>query len=444
MSEAATASPALSSPHAGEKRQRFGPSNQIGAAGLDQHVGRRKKVALLLGYVGTEFCGSQIQTEEYRTIDSVLFDALCASGLVDRAIDDKISKIQYSRCSRTDKGVSAARYIAGMQLRIPPSPSIPERLNEHLPADIRCFGCCQVTGGFHAQKACDERTYSYLMPAAALRPVVSQDIAAEAAAMQTPERRQELGLSDDADFHPELLTVQFRTEAEAEAWSFTEEDRVKLEGILGLFVGSHRFHNYTIRVPAHKAEARRVVREWTVSSAVEYEGVPFVMLRVRGVSFLQFHIRRMVGMAIAVATGRAPPCAIPASLQSRADFPCPTAPPTGLFLQRPDFIIYREKFPNHDDLRFADADAAVEEFVTTAIVPDIVRRELQEASMSTWLETDLATATSLRSFHAEAAAFFEHKEHLRRAREEATVQLPSLPTVCAVPEAGAAGDSKSL
>lgn len=40
----------------------------------------------------------------------------------------------------------------------------PEKLNSHLPNDIRVLGIRRATPSFHAQKKCDARTYSYTLP----------------------------------------------------------------------------------------------------------------------------------------------------------------------------------------------------------------------------------------------------------------------------------------
>jgi tRNA pseudouridine38-40 synthase len=39
-----------------------------------------------------------------------------------------------------------------------------EKLNEHLPKDIRVLAFRRTTPTFHSQKSCDSRTYSYTLP----------------------------------------------------------------------------------------------------------------------------------------------------------------------------------------------------------------------------------------------------------------------------------------
>ena len=84
----------------------------------------KRKVGLHLGYVGTDYSGNLFRTsvqdhlrsercaglqfsslEHVKTIESVLLAALRASGCVTESNAVSLSKINWSRSSRTDKGV---------------------------------------------------------------------------------------------------------------------------------------------------------------------------------------------------------------------------------------------------------------------------------------------------------------------------------------------------
>ena len=43
-------------------------------------------------------------------------------------------------------------------------PDAVDKINEHLPRDIRVFGYQRVTGSFNAKDQCDARTYEYILP----------------------------------------------------------------------------------------------------------------------------------------------------------------------------------------------------------------------------------------------------------------------------------------
>ena len=60
------------------------------------------------------------------------------------------------RAARTDKGVSAVGQVVSLKMQIG-QPDIVERINAHLPDQIRVFGFTRVTGGFDARHMCDQR-----------------------------------------------------------------------------------------------------------------------------------------------------------------------------------------------------------------------------------------------------------------------------------------------
>ena len=87
------------------------------------------------------------------------------------------------------------------------NPSV-EKINEHFPSDIRLLGIKRTTKGFDAQKACEARSYCYIMPTFAL---------CHYERLAEPKRHYRV----DAD------TLQLANE------------------VFQKFKGTHRFHNYT-------------------------------------------------------------------------------------------------------------------------------------------------------------------------------------------------------
>lgn len=67
----------------------------------------KTKVALFMGYNGDGYRGMQYQNN-FKTVESTLFDALCKSGAVSVDNSTDISKVGFMRACRTDKGVHAA------------------------------------------------------------------------------------------------------------------------------------------------------------------------------------------------------------------------------------------------------------------------------------------------------------------------------------------------
>lgn len=119
---------------------------------------RKDKVALLVGFNGTGYQGMQMYVRdisEYRilfthvchifrnpgvkSIEEDLFAALCKAGAVSRANSESPKKVQLIRAARTDKGVHAACNVVSLKM-ITEDPNIVERINAHLPAQIRVWG----------------------------------------------------------------------------------------------------------------------------------------------------------------------------------------------------------------------------------------------------------------------------------------------------------------
>ncbi|XP_057519371.1 uncharacterized protein LOC130800046 isoform X2 [Amaranthus tricolor] len=134
----------------------------------------KRYVALKVMYFGQRFYGFASEAQMEPTVESELFRAFEKTRLL---IGDRKSS-QYSRCGRTDKGVSAAGQVIALYLR---SNLIAETssagvifegryeeeidyvriLNKVLPKDIRIIGWSPVPMTFHARFGCVSREYKY-------------------------------------------------------------------------------------------------------------------------------------------------------------------------------------------------------------------------------------------------------------------------------------------
>lgn len=148
---------------------------------------RQRKVALQLQYEGGNYFGfaAQAQGECDETVEKQLFAALRKVCL----IEDRQTS-EYSRCGRTDRGVSALGQVVALKLRsafpkdlpleeIPVHPCDPcihppegsrrskemqelnycQLLNRVLPRDIRVLGWSEVSEQFSARFSSTHRTY---------------------------------------------------------------------------------------------------------------------------------------------------------------------------------------------------------------------------------------------------------------------------------------------
>ncbi|CAG9463022.1 unnamed protein product [Pedinophyceae sp. YPF-701] len=179
---------------------------------------RTRMVALEIAYVGWDYHGYASQATVPNTVEGRLFEAMCRTKLIPPGLDPHAS-LNYSRCGRTDIGVSAASQIVAIRLRskapalpapdatmadpaqphptagghrgdpppLPPAEEIDYTavLNRALPADIQILGWADVPADFSARFNCTAREYRYYLPPPA--DGASRDLAAmrtAAAALQ--------------------------------------------------------------------------------------------------------------------------------------------------------------------------------------------------------------------------------------------------------------------
>ena len=134
-----------------------------------------KKCAAMLSFSGKKYHGMQRnQAGELKTIESEFLYALAKSGQIDPTWENKPQKAFFTRASRTDKviklpsilylffltnfivkGVSAARMVCSLKM-LQEKDSI-EKVNEHLPPDIRLQAVVRVGKNFNCQKQADAR-----------------------------------------------------------------------------------------------------------------------------------------------------------------------------------------------------------------------------------------------------------------------------------------------
>ncbi|XP_071498779.1 tRNA pseudouridine(38/39) synthase-like [Diadema antillarum] len=142
-----------------------------------------RHVALRISYLGWDFHGYVVQEDSENTVEHHLFEALTKTKLVESR-----STSNYSRCGRTDVGVSAFGQVIAIDLRTnllegqgviqraggtarqrngtkTEEINYPQVLNRVLPSEIRVLAWAPVEPGFHARFDTLSRTYKYFFPA---------------------------------------------------------------------------------------------------------------------------------------------------------------------------------------------------------------------------------------------------------------------------------------
>ena len=115
---------------------------------------------LTLRYVGTAYCGWQVQNNA-RSVQQTVQDAMESLLGV---------RPRLTGCSRTDAGVHAREFCAHFDAALPmPADRLPLALNTRLPDDVAALSCREVADDFHARYACEGKTYCYQILCSRLR-----------------------------------------------------------------------------------------------------------------------------------------------------------------------------------------------------------------------------------------------------------------------------------
>ncbi|KAF2075790.1 hypothetical protein CYY_002923 [Polysphondylium violaceum] len=331
---------------------------------------RKKKVVILLGYSGTKYKGMQ-KNPGLRTIEDALEKALFKAGGISPDNMYFQQKVDWVRCARTDKGVSAVRNVVSLKMEMGPPTfdEMKDALNTHLPKDIKVFAVKRVNNSFHAKNAVDARSYIYITPTSLFEPVFSE------------KRKQ-----DPA----------------AEPWKFTALTLERLNKMLSFFLGNHRYHNYTSRKDSNDVSVFRNIFSFSSSEPFVLEGVEMVALNVVGASFMLHQIRKMVGSIMSmmrkgifedsesdtVAYDNIKVYIEATFLHCHLNLPM--APGAGLLLDRCIFDRWEIKNSQaHGDLKFTDKFDEIEQFKNQVIFKEIASFEAQKKEFTRWVVKNL-------------------------------------------------------
>lgn len=312
----------------------------------------KKKVVLLMAYSGKGYYGMQRNpgNSQFRTIEDDLVAALIKSGCIPENHGDEMKKMSFQRCARTDKGVSAAGQVVSLKVRL--IDDIIEKINEHLPPQIKVLGLKRVTQGFNSKNNCDARTYSYMLPTVAFSP-------------------KDYDTGNIAAFRLEPETLQ------------------KVNRLFALYKGTHNFHNFTSQKAPSDPSARRYITEMSCGEPFSRRNYEFAVITVRGQSFMLHQIRKMIGLVIAVVKGYAKEEVMERSWgHEKVDVP--KAPGLGLILERVHFDRYNKRFGGdglHEKLEWDREEEEIKAFKEAHIYPTIIETECEEGSMVSWMAT---------------------------------------------------------
>ncbi|XP_029038272.1 tRNA pseudouridine synthase A [Osmia bicornis bicornis] len=366
--------------HQSNKRQVIGEHNEVATKAQKveetedavQRV-KRKNFVILLGYLGKNYLGMQINRGT-KTIEESLLTALLEANFITKPQFEDIRELRFQRAARTDKGVSAVRQIVSLKL---PHDVNKEDINKHLPKDIRVFGIKRVTKGFNSKNQCDARTYRYVLPTFALAPENPDFLKlGEDEVLDEDIRRQQLSTINGEPYNAFRLSAKMLDD---------------LNETLKLLEGTHNFHNFTSRIKPLDPRARRYIIYFRCIETFIANDIEFAVLEIKGQSFMLHQIRKMVTIAIGISRKILTNDILKEAF-SVEKICVPVAPGLGLSLHFVHYKYYDQRYGKdgiHETLDWNEYDEEIEKFYREYILKSIIDTEITENVMLNWLASFL-------------------------------------------------------
>jgi tRNA pseudouridine38-40 synthase len=246
----------------------------------------KQRVALLVSYEGTDFCGWQIQRGSGEP---------SIQGELERAAEEIWGeRVNITGSGRTDSGVHAMGQVAHGDFAVNiPAPKVREALNSRLPGTIRILKSRAVPKDFHSRFSALRREYSYHIYAGSLPPAPMRNYCHHV----------------------------------KKSYSLSE-----LNGLTSPLRGIHDFTTFSAAGDQSKSKIREIYR-----AGFHREG-PCLVFRIGGNAFLWRMVRSLAGTLLQVAREGGGPAEMERRLLSKNRSEAgPTAPARGLFLERIDY-----------------------------------------------------------------------------------------------------------
>lgn len=351
---------------------------------IDKKV-KRRKVVLLLSYSGWGYFGMQ-RNPDTKTIEGDLLLALKNAGVITDEQYDKPQLMLFQRAARTDKGVSAVRQVVSLKL---PEETDINAINKNLPPQIRVVSMKRTTKGFNSKVNCDARTYSYVLPTLAFMPPGGE-------------------LEDSFRISKEIIE--------------------RVNQVLKNYVGTHNFHNFTLKKGFKDASAKRFMHSFTCGEPFVRDNKEYIILTVKGQSFMQHHIRKMIGLAIAILRGYTVEGTIQKAFCSDP-IDIPKAPGLGLMLEEVHYEAYNRRYGSdgvHEKLDWSKHEEFINDFKEKFILQNILKTEEEEKSMLSWMATLSGHSYSLREDRPPTCIQVPDKSSVQAENEESPTEQESI------------------
>ena len=157
-----------------------------------------------------------------------------------------------------------------------------------------------------------------------------------------------------------------------------DTDRVaRIRSHTSRYIGTHRFHNYTIDKTITDPSSMRIIKAFSVDDQpIVVNGIEWLSFKIWGQSFMLHQIRKMISMiALLVRCGCHEGRIQDTYMKDRISIP--KAPGLGLLLERPVFEVYNEKLEGfgYNRIDFSKYEKEMEEFKQREIYKRIFREE---------------------------------------------------------------------
>ena len=359
----------------------------------------KKKVTMLIGYLGTNYGGFQMN-EGVRTVQATLELALYRHHYISPSNFGVPQKYSWSTSGRTDKGVHAAAQVVSFKMELLPTEEwsnndckpqqhIIDTINSALPSDIRVFDLQRTSRGFSAKLQRDYVQYRYLIPSIWCHPnihdIFHQHIVTSPVPNECPPPTPTNDTTHQTDETPvpslpanptnQTNAPWFISKAEVRHiyddisnYRSTTAQRELLQQTVRQYIGTHSFHHFTKRCRSTEARSSRYIMDFivddepivlttTTADGTRYEQ-EWIPTRIIGQSFLLNQIRKMVWLAVEITRGALPSHTVTDAFQKT---PLPSgvrigmAPAQGLFLDMSYYKNYNSKIQQQRSKHSSDA-----------------------------------------------------------------------------------------
>uniref|UniRef100_A0A7S1KQV1 Pseudouridine synthase I TruA alpha/beta domain-containing protein n=1 Tax=Percolomonas cosmopolitus TaxID=63605 RepID=A0A7S1KQV1_9EUKA len=325
-----------------------GPQNEAGTNEQRKKLTPKRKVALVIGYKGTNFHGNQIQPDE-ATVEGEVWRVLKETDAIMPANQSDPKKIGWARTSRTDRGVHALVNIIECKLHVYDE-LVPE-LNKLLQKpdgsnDVMVHGYSRVTGGFKARMSCDGREYWYLLPTF----VFNQ----KDKVLRYDDTQENATNKDKLDQRMFQISQDDLDQCVDRSYRMSDEDVAGVNEIMKNMEGTHYFHNFTrLSKVVKQHQTQRFVTNFSIEKPFfdEATNLEWTVVHIYGSSFLFNQIRKMIGAVIAIRKGIFDKNIFDTVFDSKVEMYTPRIPGHGLMLKDMKFGAYNnQKGAQHGEL----------------------------------------------------------------------------------------------